>query len=133
MRIPGADYQNYTDIFYGINTKVVEPAIILISSAIQTVSYNPIFLFIVFALIGVILKFIAIRQLTELWFLSGAMYICYYFMYHEMIQIRAGVVSGLLLLAVKPVYERNWKVFVSLCLLGLTFHISALLIAPLGF
>lgn len=133
LRTPGLDYQNYVDIYLGQTTKSIEPAIDYISLALKSIFNHPISLFIVFAILGVGLKIIAITQLTRLWFLSIALYVSFYFLYHEMIQIRAGVVSGFLLLCIKPLYKKDYKTFLLFVFLGSLFHVSALTILPLWF
>jgi hypothetical protein len=90
-------------------------------------------MFIVFAALGVSIKLIAIQQLSNFWLLSIAVYISFNFLYHEMIQIRAGVAAGFLLLCIKPIIERNLKVFALFTAIAISFHISSLLIIPLWF
>lgn len=131
FRSPGLDYLNYVSVFYGDNTKSIEPAIVIISWLIRSFTQNHLFLFVIFAALGVSIKFRAIRQLTGLWFLSVLIYLSYNYLYHEMIQIRAGIASGILLLCIKPLSDRNWKLFLILCTIAISFHISALLIFPL--
>jgi hypothetical protein len=126
------DYDLYLKNFSDIksNTQVfIEPTFILISSLVN----SSIYLFLIYAILGVSLKFIAIKQLSELWFLSVLIYLCNFYLLHELTQIRAGVASAILLLCVKPIYERNWKKFVFFALLGFSFHYSALVIFPLWF
>lgn len=50
-----------------------------------------------------------------------------------MTQIRAGVASALLLLCIKPIYDRNLKLFLLFAVLAFSFHFSALMILPLWF
>ena len=93
----------------------------------------PIYLFLLFAILGVSFKLIAIKQLTELWFLSLILYLSNFFILHEMTQIRAGVASAFLLLCVKPIYDRDLKRFLLFAVLGFLFHYSAIVILPLWF
>lgn len=50
-----------------------------------------------------------------------------------MIQIRVGVAVSFFLMALKPLYERNLKYFLSYTLLAISFHYSAILILPLWY
>ena len=128
------DYSNYVSYFHEQDFLFVEPSFVLISIIIHfIVGPYPIFLFIFFAILGVSLKFIAIKQLTELWFLSLVIYISYFFILQDLTQIRAGVATSFLLLCIKPIKERNWKKFLLFSFLAFSFHYSALLIFPLWF
>ncbi|WP_369769581.1 EpsG family protein [Flavobacterium sp. WC2416] len=128
------DYANYVTYFHEQDYLAVEPAFVVISKCINSyLGSNPIYLFVLFATIGVSFKSIAIRQLTELWFLSLVIYLSNFFILHEMTQIRAGVASAFLLLCVKPIYDRDLKRFLLFAILGFTFHYSAIVILPLWF
>jgi len=127
------DYDNYITMF---NTPdfAVEPTFTLISSFVHTyLSSDIIYVFIIYAILGITIKFIAIRKLTKLWFLSLVIYCSFFFLLHEMTQIRVGIASAFLLLCIKPIYERNFKNFLIFATLGFLFHYSAILIFPLWF
>lgn len=128
------DYANYVTYFYEQDFLQVEPAFVLLSKGIHLlIGPYPICIFVLFAILGVCLKLVAIRQLSELWFLSLLIYGSNFFILHEMTQIRAGIASGLLLLCVKPIYDRNLKRFLLFSFLGFLFHYSAIVILPLWF
>lgn len=119
-------YENYTDV-------LVEPSFVLISFFVHHIFAHPIFVFIIYAILGVTLKFVAIKQLTQLWFLSILIYISYFFILHELTQIRVGVASGLVLLSIKPLYERNLKRFLVYAIIAVFFHFSAIIIFAFWF
>lgn len=50
-----------------------------------------------------------------------------------MTQIRAGIASGILLLCIKPLYDRNFKTFFFLVVIAVSFHYSSVIILPLWF
>lgn len=128
------DYSNYVEMFRENDSANVEISFFLISKFINYyVGPYPVFLFVFFALLGVTLKLIAIRQLTEVWFLSFVIYFTNFFILHEMTQIRVGVASAFVLLSIRPIYERNLKLFLLYGAIGFCFHYSALLIFPLWF
>ena len=128
------DYVNYVTYFHDQEFLVVEPAFVVISKIIYLLlGPYPIYLFVLFAILGVSFKLIAIKQLTELWFLSLVIYLSNFFILHEMTQIRAGVASAFLLLCVKPIYDRDLKKFLLFAGLGFSFHYSAIVILPLWF
>lgn len=94
---------------------------------------EPIFLFFIYAIFGVTLKLYSIRKLSKLCFFSLIIYICNYFILHEMIQIRAGVASGFILLSILPLYERKFKFFILLITLATLFHYSSIIFLLLWF
>lgn len=128
------DYENYVIMFQQQEFINIEPAFVLISNIIYSLfGPHPIYQFVFFAILGISLKFNAIKNLSELWFLSLLIYLSNFFILHDMIQIRAGVASAFLLLSVKPIYNRDWKRFLLFSILGFLFHYSAILIFPLWF
>lgn len=135
FRGPGLDrdYLNYVGMFNDYETENLEPAFFLISKFIHSIGGTPILLFAFFATIGVALKMFAIKQLTELYFFSLIIYFTNFYMLHEMTQIRVGVACGFLLLCIRPIYKRNFKIFFLYAMLGISFHFTALLIFPLWF
>lgn len=123
-------YHNY----YSQNSEdSKETTFIWISAALNQVTTDVHALFLVYALIAVVLHFIAFRQLSEYWFLPVFVYLSFFFEMHEMIQIRTGVLSGFFMLAIKPMAERRWVIALLLILIGSTFHISGLALLPLLF
>lgn len=128
------DYNNYVEMFHQREFIVMEPSFVAVSMFIEAVfGDNPLFLFLIFAILGVSIKLIAIKKLTNLWFLSVLVYLSNFFILHEMTQIRAGIASSFLLLCIKPIYDRNLKLFLLFAILGISFHYSALVILPLWF
>ena len=127
------DHMNYIDYFKENDFKLVEPSFVIITRILKLFTSNPASIFVVFAIIGVSLKIKAIKQLSELWLLSIVIYTSYFFILHEMTQIRAGVASAILLLCVKPIYERDWKRFLLFTFLAVSFHYSSLIILPFWF
>ncbi len=131
------DYYGFTNSLKGnadSNLDMREPAFFAIQWITSFFPNSQILLaFLLYALFGITTKLIAIRQLTEFWFVALAVYISYYFMLHDLIQIRAGVASGFLLLCIKPLYERNGKRFLLFALAASLFHYSAIIIFPLWF
>ena len=92
------DYVNYVTYFHDRDFLAVEPAFVVISKIIYSlIGPYPIYLFLLFAILGVSFKLIAIKQLTEQWFLSLVIYLSNFFILHEMTQIRAGIASSFLL------------------------------------
>lgn len=81
--------------------------------------------FIIYALFGVSVKIYSIKKLSDNPIFSTYMYLFFYFILHDMTQIRIGVASGLFLLSI---YDRlkgdNLKSFIKIAL-AVSFHFSA--------
>lgn len=128
------DYSNYIILFKNYNTNLVEPLFYIISYIVHNFLFsNPTFLFVIFAFIGISSKLWAIKQLSEFWVLSLVIYLGGFFILHDLTQIRVCVASGFLLLCIKPIYERNWKLFLLFSSVAISSHYSAILILPLWF
>jgi hypothetical protein len=147
LRRPGidSDYNTYLDIFnqfdsplyyfkdYSVNS-FFEPAYYLIPSiVIKGFGFSFLWVFLIFALIGISLKFIAISRLTDFATLSVLLYYCSYFILQDMTQIRAGVASAILLLCIPEIQKRNFIRFLLLITVGLLFHYSMIIFLPAYF
>jgi len=128
------DYEQYLKAFYnGSKKSRIEPTFFLISNFVKLFFNHPVFLFLIYSIIGVSLKFIGFKQITKYYLFTAFLYLCNYFLLHEMIQIRVGVASGILLLCVKPLYDRDFKRFLLFVILAISFHYSALIVLPMWF
>ena len=126
-------YSVYYSIDDRVLSRIVEPTFLLIRNATEAISADNglRYLLLFYALLGVSLKLAAILQLTSLRWLSVATYFSSYFFLHEFTQIRAAIASGLILLSVKHIQERNPFQFTVLVSLASLFHFSALIAFPL--
>lgn len=129
------DYMEYLSHFNNYDSvAMLEPTFKAIAWFSHTFfSSSHLLLFAIYAALGVGLKAVAIERLSDVAMLSLAIYISQFFILHEMTQIRAGVASALLLLAIKPLYERNWRLFFALALCATAFHLSGVIIFALWF
>jgi hypothetical protein len=128
------DYNGYVSVYKKESTYLIEISFYIIAWLVNHVFFNNvIFLFVIYAILGVSLKAKAIRELTALYFLSLVIYISSFYILHELTQIRAGVAAGFLLLCIKPVYERNLRKFLLFASCAVLFHYSALPIYFLWF
>ena len=131
----GPDFSEYLNHFYHYkNIPLLEPSFKFISHIVHIIFNSQyVILFFIYAVIGCSLKFIAIRRLSEFVFLSTIIYISNYLMLHEVVQIRAGVASGFLLLSIKPLYERDRKKFLIFATCATLFHYSGIIVYALWF
>lgn len=111
----------------------IEVTFLFISRIVHFFSNDVHWLFIIYAILGVGLKVYAVRRLSSLYFLPIAIYLSYYFVQHECMQIRTGVLSGLMLLMVYYLGNKEKKKAFVLLAFGTLFHYSAILLIPLFF
>ncbi len=125
------DYQNYLKRFNAPRPSIdkMEITFWLIKE------YAPTFriLLLIYAFISVGVKLYAIKVLSPNIWISLMVYFSYFFVLHDMIQIRAAVASGICLLSIKYIVERNLKVFIILMVIAILFHNSAIIYIPFWF
>jgi hypothetical protein len=127
------DYQVYVDYFYSIDDIFIEPSFYFLVKIFRFFNLGYIFLFIFFAVLGVLLKLIAIKISSKYIYYSLLIYLSYYFILHELVQIRVGVACGFFLLALHCLQSENKKHFLFYSFLAILFHYSAIIILPLIF
>ena len=86
---------------------------------------NFIIIFFLYALVGVFVKMIAIKKLTNLHFLSLFIYFSNVFLLHECTQVRAGVAVGLILWSIVYLQKEEYYKFFLLILVAIFFHSSS--------
>ena len=126
------DSEAYEEIFKK-NDDLVEFSILFLSEIIRNFTDDVHYLFLLYAILGITIKFYALRQLSPWYFLPLAIYFGNYFILHDFIQIRAGVASAMLLLAIKPLSEGNKKRAIVYFLIANVFHYSSLVFYPILF
>jgi hypothetical protein len=136
FRTPNSDrdYQNYLDFFNSAPDIIIEPSFIIISVFIKsTIGKSYISLFLIFSFLSLGLKYFAIKPLTDLWFISAFLYFSYFFILHDLTQIRAGVASSFIFFLVPVLYDRKPVQFLVICLIAICFHYSAFIFLFLWF
>lgn len=131
------DSENYEFSFlnpYSDNAfDAIEFTYVYIALAFNTFTNDVHSLFLVYALLGVFLKFVAFKRYGDTWLLITFMYLCFYYQLHETCQIRAGVLSACMLMAVPCVAEgHRWIAFLWL-VAGTCFHFSGIALLPILF
>jgi len=132
-----ADSENYALMFEHYDDKMTmisaEFSFRLIAEMLNHISSDVSILFFVYASISIAIKFYAIKENTELVFLSLFVFLSHYYILHDMIEIRAGVAAALFLLALKPLCDGNKRKAILLLCCGTFFHYSLLVVFPLLF
>ena len=131
------DSENYEYTFHNYfksnSEDVIEPSFLAISYLLNFVTDNVHALFLLYALLGVTLKLYAFKKASHFYFLPPLCYISFYFILHELTQIRAGIVSGIFLIAILLISAEEKKKAFVLLLVGAMFHYSALTLLPVLF
>lgn len=130
---PDSENYQYTFLHYEDegNLLEVEYSYLLVSQFVNFFTNDVHGLFLIYAFCGILLKLIAIREISMFYFLPLLVYLSYYFELHELTQIRTGILSGFLLLSIKPLAEGKKIQAIIFLLLGSLFHISGLMLFAL--
>ena len=130
------DSEAYEEIFKSNENNprlLVESSFLFLSKIVKDYTDDIHYVFLIYAIIGITIKFYALRQLSPWFFLPVVIYFGNYFILHDFIQIRAGVASAMLLLAIKPLSEGNKKRAIVYFLIANVFHYSSLVFYPILF
>lgn len=118
--------QKYLMEAYGERSDL-EPSFMIISRLSSLVSADsPYVMFLIYAVMGVLIKVSAIKKISSFFFLSLTVYISNFYILMEMIQIRIGVASAFVLLAMPFLYKRKFVPFFTLITIATFFHFSSL-------
>lgn len=123
------DYIGYLEYYNDVLYKDfgnVEFSFIFIAQFVERFLGDPVWLFAIYALFGVLLKYLAINRLSEHKMLSLLIYYAGFFPLWEMTQIRVAVAGGLMLLSIPYLVQRKYAHYAAFTLLAVVFHFSAL-------
>lgn len=122
------DTIEYETMYYGgdaVLEKLAEPTFTLFVAILRPLSFGVNALFITYALISIAIHLPVFWKLSKMPLLMLTVYISYYFMMQEMVQMRAGVAAGLFLWAIYfYVEKRKWGALTCI-VIGIFFHYSA--------
>lgn len=129
------DYHGYVEFYEEIDKMYleVEPTFVLIANFVKSAFNNILFVFIIYAMIAVSIKLYAISLLTEFRLQSLVVYFSFFFLLHEMTQMRAAVASGMLLVCLYLLKNKKYIYYALLTALAICFHYSAIAILFLPF
>ena len=124
------DSLSYEQTFSNIDDPMVallfEYSFIVICQVGKSIMDDVHIVFFTYALIAISIRFVAIKRLTPLVFLSLAVYLGNFYILHDFTQLRVSIASSIFLLAIPDLCEgRKRRVFVMM-LIALFFHYSSL-------
>jgi len=129
------DYVSYKELFFleGFDS-YVEVSFLFIKFLVKYFLFNKfLFLILIYAVLGVSLKFFAIFEMSEFWFFSILVYLANIYIIQDLTQIRAGVCSAILLVSLIPLRQEKNYWFFMLALLAVLFHYSGLILIFIWF
>jgi hypothetical protein len=105
------------------------------------ISYISIFLFddafkgmlFIFFVTSLSIKIFSIKKLSNYVFLSFFIYISFYFLLHDVIQIRAGLAASIFLLSISDIQYRKPKSYSVKIFFAVMSHYSAIMLIPFYF
>jgi hypothetical protein len=127
------DWRNYYHFFNSTQPGRFEAGFLAIRNFVKSNTNNFLVLLFLMASLSISVKIWCISKMTPLIWLSMMVYISNIFVLHDMIQIRAAVASGMLLLAVFYKVRSQFIPFIVTTIIAFLFHYSAILILPIWF
>lgn len=91
------------------------------------------FLFFIYAGLSVSIKFLAIYRYSTSILLSIIIYLCMFYILHDLTQIRVGLASAFFLLALPDLINENKKHYIFKIVIACLCHLSAAVLLPLVF
>lgn len=128
-----ADYAMYEYLYRLDGSRTVHKETEVTFGIIAGMSPSFLWLLGIYAVISCGLHLYGILRNSSSLLLSVLVYFGLFFVLHDMIQIRAAVVSAILLLSVRYIAERRWEIYFPLAMIAVLFHNSAIIMIPLYF
>lgn len=129
------DAANYEVMFYNNDSILVElttePTYVLASRMVQYLGGGVGIVFLLYALLTIPLKLMAVLRLTPFFFTAMMVYVGIYYPLQDVVQIRAGAAAAFLLMSLVPYTDRRYKLTALLFLCATLFHYSSLAFLPL--
>lgn len=129
-----SDLEMYKD-FFNENGHIegIEYSFTLIKNIVKSLGFGFMTFLFVYGFISTYFKYKAINLYSSNVMLSLLLFYSYFFMLHGLIQIRAGVASGLLMFSLGAIYDRKLLKFLIIVAAAVFFHVSSVLMLPLYF
>lgn len=121
------DYQSYINLYNlvinGYNY-AIEPTFYWISYVSHFLSGTYVFVFLIYAALAIIFKYLFIREWSPFWMLSVLIYFSNVFLLHEMTQIRVGLASAIGFYSLKYIIQGERIKYFSWICLAIMVHFS---------
>lgn len=120
-----ADYMDYVMFFTDTGETRFEPGFRVIRWFAQLTSFPEIAGILIAAIIAVPIRLLYVLKYSPFYWASLAVYLSYVFILHDMITIRAGVASALLLFIIYYHNQKKYRLSILLYIVAVLFHQSA--------
>jgi hypothetical protein len=89
--------------------------------------------FFVFAFFSLAVKYYVFKNMRDRFYFSLYIYVCLFFIPHELTQIRVSVAASFFMLAYISILEGRRQFFYMACFMAILFHYSAIFLLPMYF
>ena len=124
------DTVSYEEMYYAKEGDLMvllrEPTFGFFVDTLQSLGLGINALFFTYAILSIPIHLSAFWRMSRLPLLTLTIYLSYYYMMHDMVQIRCGVASGLFLWAIYSYVEKRRLWTLAFILIGTLFHYSAI-------
>ncbi|WP_338512662.1 EpsG family protein [Erwinia aphidicola] len=128
------NYENALTSFQDGSSSISEPTFIVFSWLDGVFFDSKIHgLFFMYAFISILINMFAIYKYSEVRLFSLIVYVCLYFVLHNLTQIRVGAAAAMFLLAIPDLISKNKTRYILKILLACMFHFSSIILIPLVF
>lgn len=104
---------------------------LLLNAVVKLFTTEVTILFVISALVAVSINIISFRLYSKHLFLCIFVYYAHAFMHKEMIQIRTGIASAIVLFSVNFIVTKDIKRYVLTIIMAVSFHVGAIVALPL--
>lgn len=130
-----ADAINYETYFYQNDDTLVEmsiePTYIYLSRFVMALGGEVVVMFFIYAILSIPLKLAVLWKCTPYIFTAMIVYAGIYYPLHDAVQIRCGVATAFLFLAIVPLEKRQYIKATALLIIATLFHYSSLAFLPI--
>ncbi|MBV6750864.1 EpsG family protein [Pseudomonas chlororaphis] len=137
LQAPGVseDHSNYIDYFSGVasgslDAFFIEPTFYFLSQVSIFLSGSSELLFLVYAVLGVGIKFLVSKRVSGYYWFSVALYISYFFFLQDFTQIRIGAAVAFIFLSSFSFYSGQRLRALLFFLIAVLFHYSTAIFLP---
>lgn len=122
-----ADYSGYLESIRDVDDSRMEMSFKLISKVVDALGLSSVFVFLMYAILGVSIKMKAILKWGSPVWLSLMIYVAHLYLAEECAAIRIGVATGFVLLSILELCNKRYWKWLLYTLIAIFFHNSALL------
>lgn len=124
---------SYQNFFKEAQSAMIEPSFIFISYILNQITNNVHAIFLFYAFFAISIKMYMFRIMTNRIFATVLIYLSFYYILHELTQIRVGLAASFFFIAIIFLSKKEKKKATITLLIGSIFHYSSLALLPVVF